>query len=154
MRTPLERFALKYKLNTRTNCWVWSGDTNDRGYGIFRYQDRRQRAHRVAWLLYRGKISLGKCVLHKCDNPPCVNPKHLYVGTHQQNMKDMALRGRARGGRLLGEHNGFSKFIAAEVHLIRDWSANGKTNKWIADYFKVTPGAISHIVTRKNWTHI
>src|ERR1035437_755093 len=81
-------------------CWPWAGKIHvGTGYGVVyagggRGHEREERAHRVAWALTFGPIPPGLSVLHKCDNPPCVNPDHLYLGTHQDNMADVVARGR------------------------------------------------------------
>lgn len=78
---------------TSKGCWEWKGATSVDGYGKFK-SFGEQLAHRVSWVLHRGNIPDGKCVLHKCDNPPCVNPEHLFIGTKDDNNKDRALKGR------------------------------------------------------------
>lgn len=87
------------KVRRGSSCWTWSGRIGDRGYGQFDDGDRTLRAHRVAWTLTRGEIPAGMQVLHRCDNPACVRPDHLFLGTHDDNMRDMAAKGRQRGGR-------------------------------------------------------
>lgn len=74
-------------------CWTWTGTTM-RGYGQFK-TTRLEQAHRVSWRMHFGPIPAGRSVCHSCDNPPCVRPDHLWLGTHAQNMRDMALKGRA-----------------------------------------------------------
>jgi HNH endonuclease len=77
-------------------CKLWPGQRNDRGYGRLNFNGKKRQAHRVAFALYREEIPRGFFVCHKCDCPPCVNPDHLWLGTHQENMIDMARKGRAR----------------------------------------------------------
>lgn len=81
------------------NCWLWTGATDEDGYGILGWDGRIDKAHRVAYKLTYGEPPAGHVVMHKCDNPPCGNPKHLTSGTNEDNLKDMAEKGRARGGR-------------------------------------------------------
>ena len=81
-----------------TGCWIWIAALNNRGYGIIgrgARQDGPEPAHRISWELAYGPIPEGLHVLHKCDNPPCVNPHHLFLGTHGDNMRDSVIKGRA-----------------------------------------------------------
>lgn len=92
--TPFERFQTKYKINKKSGCWNWTASLSDKGYGFFYFPPKNMiGAHKAAWKLYRGNTK-GLHVLHDCDNPRCVNPKHLKLGTHQDNMRDRDSRGR------------------------------------------------------------
>lgn len=79
-------------------CWLWLGRPTPRGYGQHRWEGKMMRAHRVAWLVSVGPIPAGLFVLHHCDNPPCVNPAHLWLGTHDDNMRDRQEKGRTHVG--------------------------------------------------------
>ena len=96
--TLLEHFTASWTEDEETGCWVWNGKTvkNNSGYGIFNMDNTSFLAHRVSYSHYIGEIPKGMCVLHKCHNPACVNPEHLYVGTHRQNMDDMINSGRKK----------------------------------------------------------
>lgn len=93
MKTTEERFWAKVDRRGPDECWPWIGATNNRGYGQFWYGGGQRLSHRIAWLLLRGPVG-DLFVLHRCDNPICVNPAHLFLGTHQDNMQDMVTKGR------------------------------------------------------------
>jgi len=81
--------------NSNNSCWTWIGNKNKQGYGYFGLNGKTWKAHRLVWVFAFGKIPGGIFVLHKCDNPMCVNPSHLFLGTHKDNMDDMVAKGRA-----------------------------------------------------------
>ncbi len=92
----ITKFWTRVKIKGLLDCWVWQGHCLSFGYGQARFDGKRQVAHRIAWQITYGPIPQGLFVLHKCDNPPCVNPTHLYVGTHTDNMRDVRLRNQRR----------------------------------------------------------
>ena len=97
---PIEvRFSEKVSPEPNTGCWLWIGALNNRGYGVINTgNDSTMYAHRLSLGLARGKpLDRGECALHRCDNPCCVNPAHLFVGTIKDNVHDMLAKGRARG---------------------------------------------------------
>lgn len=79
-------------------CWQWTGRIRDGGYGRMKLNGKETRAHRVSWLIHKGDIPNGLCVLHRCDNRLCVNPKHLFLGTRRDNYEDMKKKGRHSHG--------------------------------------------------------
>jgi len=79
-------------------CWKWKANTNSDGYGTFWFNKKMTKAHRVSWEIHKGPIPVGKQVLHTCDNPPCVNPEHLFLGTNTDNVQDKVFKYRQAKG--------------------------------------------------------
>lgn len=93
----IERFWSKTIPEPNSGCWLWTAHCNAKGYGVLRVRDRTWLAHRFAMTLSLGiSIPYGQCVLHRCDNPPCCNPGHLFLGTNQDNVHDRESKGRGR----------------------------------------------------------
>lgn len=88
----VEEFHKKYKKTPY--CWIWTGSLKPDGYGCLYYEGKMWIAHRVSYIIHKGKIPKGMFVLHKCDNPSCVNPKHLFIGTNKDNLHDMVMKDR------------------------------------------------------------
>ena len=133
-------------------CWVWAGCTDSAGYAPLSFNGRTDRAHRVAIMLHTGRlIPHGMFVLHSCDNPPCCNPKHLRVGTHQDNMRDMMSRNR----NAFGERSGPSKLKTAEVEeILRATKVGSATCAELGVMFGVSHRSILDITCGKTWAHI
>lgn len=114
--TKLEyRFWSKVDIKGPDECWDFIGATNPDGYGKFWLNGKEIKAHRLIWEVYNGReVPIGKLILHKCDNPSCVNPKHLYCGDHADNMKDMY--SKRRGAKVI---HGKAILSAAEIQAIR-----------------------------------
>lgn len=143
-----ERFGSKVCVNEETGCWEWQGHLEAAGYGIIRVDGRPTKAHRLAWMLGNNKpIPEGKHVCHTCDNRSCVNPAHLFVGSHQDNMGDRAQKTKKRKGKTR-ELNTLRK---AEILEIRAASNRGLSFLEIAQKYKITPSEVHVIVERDDW---
>jgi hypothetical protein len=124
MKTIEERFWGKVNKNgpfcKRLNsfCWNWTGSTR-LGYGLLADKDKHLTAHRFSWEIHYGKIPIGLCVCHTCDNPTCVRPDHLFIGTRSDNMRDMVNKGRSIIPRIHGENHPFAKLKIPQVLAIR-----------------------------------
>jgi hypothetical protein len=140
------------RITRSEGCWEWPGTRNPKGYGYVSGGFYRMFAHRAAWELAFGPIPKDLCVLHRCDNPPCVRPDHLWLGTIADNNADMAAKGRAsRKPRQFGEQHHAALITAADVHHIRESSARGID---LAMQFGISPSTISAIRHRRKWRHL
>lgn len=162
MRTTKERFDEKWIPEPNSGCWLWLGGQTSRGYGAF--GNEPQLAHRASHTLHIGQIPIGMLVCHKCDTPLCVNPDHLFLGTHRDNMADMAAKGRANGepgnqasrlrpeNQARGERHGLAKLTEADVREIR----TADPVRWheLAKQKGVTRGLVSMVARRQLWKHV
>ena len=149
MGNKLKRFY--DKVDTSGDCHEWTAGTDSNGYGQIWFNKRNRKANRVAAYLAGILPSLKSemHVLHKCDNPKCVNPEHLFLGTHQDNNKDKEDKGR--GNQAKGSASGPAKLAEAEIPAIR---ADSRTLHAIAKTYSVSPSTISQIKTRRTWAHV
>ena len=149
--TTEDRLKHYSKPDPVTGCWVWVGSTVHGGYGQTTMGDGKpMKAHRVSYLTFVGPIADGLMVCHKCDNPPCVNPDHLFLGTAKDNQRDSIRKDRnARGSR-----HWASRLTEADVAIIREHISAGASDAWIANRFDVVPGTIHHIRHGNSWKHI
>ena len=152
VKTLQERFEAKFVKSD--GCWEWGAGKVLDGYGHFSIAGVAQRAHRVAYQLYVGEIPEGMCVCHHCDNPGCVNPSHLFLGTTADNMRDRENKGRGIRPMNTGEKHGHSKLTEAQVIEIRAKHSSGARVVDLAKEFGVAHQTISKIVHRRTWTRI
>jgi len=138
-------------VDTSGDCWLWTGKRNADGYGELEHRKRLLKAHRVALTLTGIAIPPGKEVCHTCDNPACVRPSHLFVGTHSDNMQDMVRKGRGVTPNTKGEEHGAARLTAQQVLAIR---ADGRSQRVIAAAYGVAQSLISQIKSRKVWKHL
>lgn len=139
------------KVAKSDGCWTWTAGRHEYGYGVF--GDRNHKviyAHRYSYELAFGSIPDGLFVLHKCDNPPCVRPDHLFLGTHDDNMEDSAKKGRKKGERAC-----YVKLTEPQVQLIRQRFDSGlESCGQIANDFPVGKSQVWLIGRRKLWSHL
>lgn len=133
-------------------CWPWIMYRARFGHGIIGVLGGTMKAHRAAWTVFVGPIPDGMCVCHRCDNPPCCNPTHLFLGTIADNTADMIRKGRAVS--LSGERNGFAKLREADVHAIRRRRAAGESYAAIARSIGVGHCAVRDVAIGKTWAHV
>jgi hypothetical protein len=150
------------KVDKTEGCWEWRAHRNEDGYGQIGVGGKVWRAHRLAWTLVHGEISAGQHVLHACDNPGCVNPAHLRLGTHDDNMDDVRIRGRAHrafgntsGQALKGERNGRARLDAETVRWLR-WAReySGRSYPQIGKVMGLSAAAVRHAVSGLRWSHV
>ena len=164
-----KRFWEKVKKLGEDDCWEWQGNRLKTGYGKFkvvveRGKYKQEMAHRISFRLSKGPIPSGLIVCHTCDNPPCVNPNHLWVGTHADNSRDRDAKGR---GRFFGEKHGMSKLTPSDVLEIRKLYVesreryptlrgrkNGLSQREIGEMFGVSQTQISRIIHNKRWRSV
>ena len=143
--TNIERFFSKI---SKTNyCWNWTGTTLRKDRGQFWDGTKRVYSARFSYEIHIGKIPYGYIICHKCDNPKCVNPDHLYAGTYQDNVNDR--ENRNRSNRRVGVENGASKLNPDKVRLIRQMPISKAANQ-----FNVCRTTIKNIKNFKVWAHV
>lgn len=149
LRRDFPRFVERFvaKIHPReSGCWEWIGARHRKGYGKIVGAQGTQYAHRVAWVLKHGPIPDELMVLHRCDNPRCCNPAHLFLGTHADNMRDMVVKGR---GRLIAKWA--ARLTESEVLAIR---VDARTQRDIAAAYGVCQNAVGRIKRGETWKHL
>ena len=145
--TLKERFEEKYIPEPNTGCWLWNANAMPSGYGMIWDGGRTKGAHRVSYELYKGEIPEGLHVLHRCDVPGCVNPDHLFLGTHAENMRDRNEKGRA----VRGEKHGQAKLTKKDIRDIRE---DVRSQEVIAVDYGICQAMVSAIKLKKKWAHV
>lgn len=142
------------------DCWRWGAVA---GYGYFKAGKLREYAHRFSWKVHHGSIPAGMCVLHRCDNPPCVNPRHLFIGTKRDNILDRNTKGRGDACyrktalSLRGEKSRFAVLNEEKVREIRSYDGPLGINariRMFAKKFGVAYSTVSFVHYRYTWKHI
>ena len=147
------RFWAKVDVAEEDACWEWQAYRMTDGYGQFGIGQQVLRAHRVAWELENGPIAPGHYVCHHCDNPPYVNPAHLFIGTAADNMQDKAAKGRGSGG-AFGASHPKTTLSEAEARQVRRLYDEGWIGRDIASSFGISPSVVSSIGTRRSWVRL
>jgi predicted XRE-type DNA-binding protein len=157
-----QRFWAKVDKRGPDDCWEWTGSRMKRyAHGQIRIDGKAELVHRVSWILTHGEIPAGLCVCHRCDNPPCCNPRHLFLGTQKDNWDDCIAKGRAvftwleHPEIVSGEKNTNAKLTAAIVREIRRLYSTSTANQHqLARAYGVTRPNIASIVRRKTWRNV
>lgn len=142
-----KRFWERVDIRSEDECWTWKGGRSHFGYGVLGKFGALAQSHRVSWELCVGQIPEGLCVLHHCDNPPCCNPKHLFLGTRTDNVLDMKSKGRGKSGR--------TKLSANDVRSIRKIYSDGVMSmQKIGDAFGVHWNTIQSVISGEFHKHV
>lgn len=127
-----------------SGCALWLGSHNEKGYGQLWWDNKNHKAHRLSWRARNGAVPSGMSVLHRCDNPACINPDHLFIGSQKDNLADMARKGR----------HGLARLVREDIPVIRRLVAEGRTLVEVAKRYNVTPETIGYIKNHKIWLHV
>ncbi len=150
----IKRFQRYIGMPTESGCIIWTGHKNNHGYGSIGSESQKGRmllAHRVSYEIAHGPISDSIMVLHSCDNPSCVNPDHLFLGTQADNIADMVSKGRGPNGTKAWN----SKLTDNDILEIRNrYASGGVTQRTLSDEFGISQSRICWIIKRKSWKHI
>lgn len=138
-------------VNKTDSCWLWTGAKDGDSYGMFWLDGKTVHASRVSYLIYVGEIGKGLQVCHSCDNPSCVRPEHLFIGTARDNARDREMKGRGAAQKRKGEMNPCHKLTSEEVKKIRNLYENGQTQAILSVEFSVNQSEISRIVNNKRY---
>lgn len=132
-------------------CWLWTGAKNKRQYGHFAVGGKHMLSHRFSFLLHNLYLPAELHICHKCDNPPCCNPHHLFAGTRSDNLRDAVAKGIQLGN--LGEKRWNSKLKDADILRIRN-DFTGQSHASVARLFKVDPSVIVRVRSGERWSHV
>jgi hypothetical protein len=150
------RIFRDYTKKCENGCWEWTGAKLKSGYGRIEFLRKYRYIHRMSMYLWRGfDINSKLLVCHHCDNPPCFNPNHLFIGTQKDNIKDAVKKGRMRGGYnpAIGEKCGSAKLKEVDIRRIRNLYPKINSPR-LAKIFGVSQACISRIINKKSWKHI
>jgi hypothetical protein len=156
-----DRFWSKVNKNgpliLETPCWVWSAGKHAKGYGFFSIENRDYRAHRISWEIHNGPIPPEQLVLHRCDNPSCVRPDHLFLGDYKANSQDCLSKGRNNPNpeSIAGECNGKAKLVLSQVVEIKKLYATGLySQRELARQFSISQAHVKDLINGRRWKHL
>ena len=141
------------KVQKTETCWIWTGSKNQHGYGNFWYGEKCKKAHRISYMAFVGSLNDSLDVMHKCDNPSCVNPEHLVMGTTTDNIRDMWKKGR--GDPRHNENNVRAKLKPSDIEKIRYYDKCGIPSLVISYVYDMSPSQVRRIIRKAKggWTH-
>jgi hypothetical protein len=151
MAFELERRLQNYIPEPNSGCWLWAGRLCGGGYGSLKVDGRRCQAHRASWEFHIGPIPAGLLACHKCDNPPCINPSHIFLGTHRDNLRDMVAKGRVCKNNPSHRELYYSKVSVDDVRAIR---ADRRFYREISAEYGISIRQVCGIKTRSSWAHV
>lgn len=150
-KPAIDRFSNLYEVDSTSQCWNWSGAKDKDGYGFFRDENTKQvKAHRWSYKYHNGNLQNGMVICHSCDNPSCVNPQHLWQGTHQDNENDKDAKNRRKGAHIgTGNHC----VVLTEKEVIEIWNSND-TKADLGRAYGVSESTIRKIHWGQTWKHL
>lgn len=143
------RFWAKVAIVAQNDCWQWQA-ASSKGYGVFKIKNIQMYAQRVAYTIEYGAIPDGLVIMHKCDNPLCVNPKHLQAGTTNDNVQDRNRKDR----QAKGEKSGPAVLSESDIPIIRQLYADGMNGRQIAKKLSVGKSTIYYVLNKSYWKHV
>jgi len=147
-----EKFHSRYEIVPESGCWLWTGNiVGNRPYGRIKVGEKNIPAHRFSWELHNGKIPAGLFALHRCDVTCCVNPAHLFIGTHIDNMNDMDKKGRRGSYDGRGEKHSRVKLNNEKIKIIRE---SKLSDAKLSVIFGIGRASIYKIKKRMSWAHV
>lgn len=148
-----ERLLARREVDQESGCWLWCGPCNDRGYGRLSIANRTVSAHRAAASVWLGfDLKSRAFVLHGCDNPPCFNPDHLWIGSQRENVADRDAKGRRAAPN--GAKNGRAVLSEEDVVEIRRRAADGERHEDLATQFAVSRSTVGHVCRARTWSYL
>lgn len=155
-KSPIERIEERTIPCPATGCLLWTARISGDGYGRIGFKGKNWRAHRLMWTLVNGPIPDSMKVCHKCDVPSCVNPDHLFLGTHLENMADMRAKGRNRksSGPPRPRNKGVGRIVKLNPEKVRYILRDHRPNQALAKELGVSPRLVGQVRKREIWRHV